>query len=342
MPVATKTIEGFAAKLEGSALQPFEYEPSALGDFDVALEITHCGLCHSDLHLIENDWKISKFPFIPGHEIIGHITKKGKHVSELAIGQRVGIGWQGSSCRHCEWCYQGEENLCLSQEATCLGHHGGFAKAIIANHHFAFPIPENLKSENAAPLLCGGATVFSPFVQHNVDATFKVGVFGIGGLGHLALQFAKAFGCEVYAFSSSMAKEKEAKEFGATHYICTNNKADFAKCENSLDLILFTSSGMTDFSILMNLLRPKGKVCLLGAPGGGHVDLPIFNFIDGRKTVCGSNIASPSVIRKMLSFAARHGIVAKTELFPMHEVNTALDKLRANQIHYRAVLHNKK
>ncbi|NGX55123.1 MAG: Aldehyde reductase Ahr [Chlamydiae bacterium] len=340
MPIATKTIEGFAAQKEKSSLQPYKYEAHPLGNFDIEVEITHCGICHSDLHMINNDWKISKYPLLPGHEIIGNITQKGEKVTELNIGQRVGIGWQSNSCRKCEWCHQGEENLCLTQESTCVGRPGGFAKSLIVDHHFAFSIPENLKSENAAPLLCGGATVFSPLLQHGVDGTFRIGVFGIGGLGHLALQFAKAFGCEVFAFSSSMAKEKEAKELGATHYISTSDPSHLAKLKNSIDLILYTSSHIADFSQLMGLLRPKGKLCLLGVPENGKVNLPIVDFIDGRKTVCGSNIASPPVIQKMLEFAARHGIVAKTELFPMSEVNTALDKLKANQIHYRAVLCN--
>lgn len=335
MVSATKTIEGFAAEKKGELLKPITYEAKIVGDFDVEVKITHCGICHSDLHLIDNDWNSSIYPLVPGHEIIGHITQKGKYVPHLQVGQRVGIGWQCDSCHQCDWCRQGEENLCLSQQATCVGHHGGFANAIIVNNFFVFPIPENLKSENAAPLLCGGATVYAPLKHQGITPASKVGVYGIGGLGHLALQFAHAMGCEVFAFSSSAAKEKEAKEFGASHYLPTSHLDKF---KNSLDLVLYTSSEMTDFSKMLTLLRPKGKMCLLGAPKGGHINVPIFSLIDGRKSILGSNIANPSIIQEMLTFAARHGISAKTELFPMSEVNTAIAKLKKGQIHYRAVL----
>lgn len=334
------TIEGYAAKKAHSPLEQIYFDGSLLRERDIEVEITHCGICHSDLHLINNDWNNSIFPLVPGHEIIGIVKQKGTQVQEFELGQRVGIGWQRDSCDRCEWCAQGEQNLCFKQEATCIGHPGGFAKTIITPGQFAFPIPENLSSENAAPLLCGGATVFSPFLQWNVNATWRIGVIGIGGLGHLAIQFARAFGCEVFAFSSSSDKEREAKAFGAHHFISSSDKKSLQKAENGLDLLLFTSSAESDFNAFLPLLRPKGVFCLLGAPQGGHIDLPIFNLIMGRKVVCGSNIGSPAAIRKMLRFAALHGIVAQTELFPMHDVNLALDKLAKNQIHYRAVLCN--
>ena len=235
---------------------------------------------------------------------------------------------------------KGEENLCLKSEATCVGHYGGFAKAIVADSRLAFSLPDKLASENVAPLLCGGATTFSPFIQHQVDATWRVGVIGIGGLGHLALQFANAFGCEVFAFSSSPKKEKEAKELGAHHFISSVDPQAIKKTENAIDLLICSSSENIDGELFLSTLRPKGKLCLVGAPKEGHIDVKNFSLIMGRKTVCGSNIGSAPVIRKMLQFSALHNIVAKTEVFPMSEVNTALKKLSANQIHYRAVLKN--
>ncbi|NGX62114.1 MAG: Aldehyde reductase Ahr [Chlamydiae bacterium] len=336
----TKTIEGFAVIKQGDKLTPYQYEEARLSPYGIEVEISHCGICHSDLHLITNDWGMTKYPLIPGHEIIGHVIQKGEQVKGFSIGDRIGIGWQRSSCHFCEFCHTGEENLCDKQEATCVGHFGGFANKILVDSRFAFHIPDGLASENAAPLLCGGATVFSPLIQFNIQGTHKVGVVGIGGLGHLAIQFANAFGCEVTAFSSTPQKEQEAKEFGAHRFINSSDAKAFESAKSSLDLILFTSSAMVDFDSYLSLLRPKGKLCILGAPKEGHVDVPIFSLLPFRKMVCSSAIASPHVIDEMLQFAALHNIVAKTEVFPMHEANLAIEKLSKNQIRYRAVLKN--
>lgn len=331
----SNAIKAFATNGAGQPLEPFLYNTPEVGVWDVEVEITHCGICHSDLHLMENDWKLTKYPLVPGHEIIGTVKQKGALVTELKVGDRVGIGWQRSSCQTCEWCHCGEENLCLKQEPTCVGHHGGFANAIVADSRFAFLIPDALASENAAPLLCGGATVFSPLIQHNVNGLTRVGVIGIGGLGHLAIQFASAFGCEVTAFSHSPEKEAEAKELGAHHFYTSPKDA-----KNSVDLLICTSSASMDWEGYLECLRPKGKLCLIGAPKDGKVEAPIFSLIDGRKTICGSNIASVPVINEMLRFAAMHEIVAQTEVFPMSDVNLALEKLAKGEIHYRAVLKN--
>jgi uncharacterized zinc-type alcohol dehydrogenase-like protein len=336
----TQMIEGFAAKTQKARLEPFSFEPPPLGDFDVELRISHCGICHSDLHLINNDWKNSVYPLVPGHEIIGTITKKGKNVTGLELGQRAGVGWQRSSCGICEWCQKAEENLCFSQQATCLGHLGGFSKFLRIDYRFAFSIPDKISSEKAAPLLCAGATVFSPLLNFHVNATWRVGILGVGGLGHLAIQFARALGCEVWAFSSTSSKEEEAKGYGATHFISSKDTKDIQKAANSLDLLLYTASEMADFPLYVQTLRPKGILCLLGAPQNGSLNLPIFQLIEGSKVICGSNIGSPHRIRQMLACAARHGISPKIELFPMKDVNRALEKLSKNQVHYRAVLYN--
>lgn len=338
--IKTHSIEGYAVRKAGASLETFQYECPEVGPWDIEVEITHCGICHSDLHLIENDWGNAIYPLVPGHEIIGTVKRKGDLVKAFEIGERVGIGWQGKSCQHCEWCLQGEENLCPDQEATCNGHFGGFADKIVADSRFAFAIPQQLDSSNAAPLLCGGATVFSPLLHHNVDATMRVGVIGIGGLGHLALQFSRAFGCEVYSFSSSPEKEEEAKSFGAHHFLSSANEKEIKKAANSIDLLLCTSSAQMNWKAYLETLRPKGKLILLGAPKDNQIQFEAFQLIMGRKGICGSNIGSTPAIRKMLKFAARHGIAAKTETFPMSEVNTALDKLAKNQIHYRAVMKN--
>lgn len=327
-------IHAYHAASKGAPLTPFEYKPAPLGPYDLFLSISHCGICHSDLHLINNDWGVSTYPLVPGHEIVGHIKEKGSLVDQLEIGQRVGIGWQGKSCMHCEWCLQGDENLCLSQEATCIGHHGGFATGIVADSRFAFPLPDSLPSSHAAPLLCGGATVFAPFLEHKIAPTMKVAIIGIGGLGHLALQFARAIGCEVTAISHSSGKEKEAKGFGAHHVLSTK---ELEAAKNSFDFILSTASSGHSWAPLIAALRPRGKLCLLGGLET-NLDVGIGQLVDGRKVICGSNIGSRPVIKRMLQFATLHGIAPQIEEFPIKNVNDALEKMRKGTLRYRAVL----
>jgi len=317
-------------------LSLFTYESEPLGPYDIALEITHCGICHSDLHLIENDWNFSEYPLVPGHEIVGIVREKGELVDHLKIGERAGIGWQGRSCMSCEWCLTGDENLCEAQEGTCVGHFGGFASHIVTDGRFAFSIPKTLSSELAAPLLCGGATVYAPFVEHNIPPSAHVAIIGIGGLGHMALQFAKARGCEVTALSTSPEKEAEARKFGADHFVHMHN---LETLENHFDFILSSSTHGLDWEKCIAALRPRGKLCLLGALEH-KVEVLITNLVHGRKHVCGSNIGSRPVIKEMLSFAARHNIAPQIELFPMEKINEAIDKLRAGKMRYRAVLMN--
>jgi uncharacterized zinc-type alcohol dehydrogenase-like protein len=212
-------IQGLAAHAAGAELLPFHYDPGRLGSDEVEIAITHCGVCHSDLHLIANDWGVSQFPFIPGHEIIGTVSAVGSRVKTLKAGQRVGLGWQSNSCGHCEWCTRGLENLCPNNEATCVHRNGGYADSVRANSRFVIPIPEALASENAAPLLCGGITVYNPMRIHGVNPSSRVGIIGIGGLGHLAIQFARAFGAQVTAFSTSADKEEEARALGAHNFV---------------------------------------------------------------------------------------------------------------------------
>lgn len=329
-------INAFAAKAPKMRLDPFSYAPAELRPQDVEVKITHCGICHSDLHLIDNDWGISQYPLVPGHEIIGTIVATGADVAHLVNGQRVGIGWQRGSCLHCELCVRGEENLCAHHVATCVGHHGGFAESIRVDSRFAFPIPDALTSENAAPLLCAGATVYSPFRRHGVRPDMRVGVIGIGGLGHLALQFANALGCEVTAFSSTPDKEQEARSFGAHHFIASNSKSDLENT-GKVDFILSTVFADLDWPAYLNVLRPNGKLCFVGVPAN-PIAIHIGMLLSNQKSVCASVIGSRWMISEMLDFAARHGIVAKTEIMPMARANDAIDKVRSNQARYRMVL----
>lgn len=330
----TKTIQAYAVQNVKGPLLPFSYEPKSLGPNDIEVLITHCGICHSDLHLINNDWNISKYPLIPGHEIIGEILQKGELVP-LAKGQRVGIGWQCGSCYKCEFCHLGKEHLCQSQQATCVNHYGGFAEKIIVDHRFAIAIPATLASVTAAPLLCAGITVFSPLLHHQLNPTKKVGIAGIGGLGHLAIQFANAFGAEVFSFSSNPRKKKEALSFGATHFN-TIEEVQNNKRAALLDLLLITSVGALEIEKWLSLLRPEGHLVVLGVVDPLH--LSAMELISGRKILSGSNIGSPWEIHQMLALAARKKIEAKVELFPLSRAEEALEKMRKNELHYRAVL----
>jgi len=332
-------IRGLAAHAAGAELLPFRYEPGNLGSREVEIGISHCGICHSDLHLISNDWGISQYPFVPGHEIIGTVTAVGNEVHSLQPGQRVGLGWQSNSCGECEWCAKGLENLCPLMEATCVRRHGGYAERVRANARFVFPIPEALSSEQAAPLLCGGITVYNPMRSYEINPSSRVGVIGIGGLGHMAVQFARVFGADVTAFSTSAEKEGEARQLGAQRFVNTRESRALKEIAGSLDFVLSTVNADQDWSVYVQSLRPTGTLCFVGVPPK-PVTLQAFPLIAGMRAVTGSPIGSPARIREMLDVAARHGVRAMTQSFPMASVNDALERVKKNKVRYRAVLEN--
>jgi uncharacterized zinc-type alcohol dehydrogenase-like protein len=333
------TIKGFAAHAAGAELLPYKYTVGALEPTDVQIEITHCGVCHSDIHLIDNDWGVSQYPFIPGHEIIGTVSAIGSGVRALKIGQRVGVGWQSNSCGVCEWCLKGRENLCTKMEGTCVHRNGGYADSVRVNERFAIPIPDALASENAAPLLCGGITVYTPIRMAGVNPSSRVGVIGIGGLGHLALQFARVFGAEVTAFSTSPNKEEEALALGAHRFVNTQDSNALKTLVGSFDLILSTINANLDWAPYIDALRPDGKLWFVGVPPA-PIAVNAFSLISNNKSVHGSPIGSPSQLREMIDVAARHGVKATTELFPMSKANEAVARVKVNKVRYRAVLHN--
>jgi alcohol/geraniol dehydrogenase (NADP+) len=332
-------FHGLAAHAAGAQLLSYKYDPGDLAPNDVGVKISHCGVCHSDLHLVDNDWGISKYPFIPGHEIVGTIVEVGSAVLDRKLGERVGIGWQANSCGICEWCRRGEEHLCPLSQPTCVGRNGGYADNIRVNARFAIPVPKVLESENVAPLLCGGITVYAPLRNHLARPASRVGVIGIGGLGHLGLQFANAFGCEVTAFSTSKDKEAEARSLGAHNFVNTRATGALAKVANSFDLILSTVSADQDFQSFVGALRPKGTLVVLGA-SPSPLQIQGFSLISGQKAIAGSPTGSPSDLNEMLDVAARHGIKAITEAFAMKDANEAISKVKKNQVRYRAVLAN--
>ena len=330
------SFHAYAAHARKGPLRPFVYEPAPLGPADVELRITHCGICHSDVHLVDGDWGVGSYPMVPGHEIVGTVTALGAEVRSVEAGQRVGVGWQRGACLACEACSRGEENLCPGNVATCVGNHGGFADSIRVDGRFAFPIPDGLASENAAPLLCGGITVYSP-LRRWVKPSMRVGVVGIGGLGHLALQFARAMGCEVTAISSSPDKEAEARGFGAHRFLATRAENALRPAAGTLDFLLSTVFVGQDWAGLLAALRPNGVLCFVGAPAE-PLKLQVGKLLDGQKTVTASDTGGRPGFREMLAFAARHGVAAKTQVRPLSEADAALGDVRQGRARYRIVL----
>ncbi len=332
-------IHGLAVHAAGAHLLPYKYDPGELQANEVEIKISHCGVCHSDVHLIDNDWGFSKYPFIPGHEIVGAVVAVGSGVLDRKVGERVGVGWQADSCGICEWCRQGDEHLCAKAQPTCVGRNGGYADRIRVNSRFAIPVPAVLESENVAPLLCAGITVYSPLRNHGIRPSSRVGVIGIGGLGHLGLQFAKAFGAEVTAFSTSKDKEAEARELGADHFLNTQDTGALKKVGGSFDFLLSTVSADQDWQGYMNALRPKGMLCVVGVPPS-PIQIQAFSLIGAQRAISGSPTGSPRDLHEMLDVAARHGVKAITERFPMSKANDAVARVKKNQARYRAVLAN--
>jgi uncharacterized zinc-type alcohol dehydrogenase-like protein len=332
-------IQGLAAHAAGAELLPFRYDPGELGPQEVEIGVTHCGICHSDLHLISNDWGISQYPFIPGHEIVGTVTAVGADVRSLEAGQRVGLGWQSNSCGTCEWCSRGMENLCALAEATCVHRNGGYADRVRANARFVIPIPEAIESAHAAPLLCGGITVYNPLRTALINPSSRVGVVGIGGLGHIAIQFARVFGAEVTAFSTSAAKEEEVRALGAHNFVNTRESKAMKEMAGTQDFILSTVNADQDWGVFVQALRPTGTLCFVGVPPS-PVSVSAFPLITGIRTLTGNPTGSPYRLREMLDVAARHGVKAQIESFPMSKANEAIEKVKKNKVRYRAVLTN--
>jgi uncharacterized zinc-type alcohol dehydrogenase-like protein len=329
-------IHAWAVQEKKGALGPFEYEPAPLGPHDVEIAISHCGICHSDVHLVDGDWGVGAYPMVPGHEIVGSVVAAGPAVRHLKPGERVGVGWQRSACLTCEVCIRGEENLCRSDEATCVNHHGGFADRIRVDARFAFPIPDALPSEEAAPLLCGGVTVYAP-LSRLARSSMRVGIVGVGGLGHLGIQFARAMGCEVTALSSTPEKEDDARRLGAHHFVVTREGEAMAGLAHTLDLVLSTAFIAQDWPRLVSALRPNGTLCLVGVPSE-PLTLSAGALLGAQRSVTGSAIGGRPAIRRMLEFAARHGVGAEAQSRPMAEADAALDDVRQGRARYRAVL----
>ena len=333
------TIKAYAVTAARGPLQPYEYDPGLLGDEQVEIAVTHCGVCHSDLSMIDNEWGMTGFPLVPGHEVVGKVVAAGDHVKKIKVGDRVGLGWFSGSCMACHPCLSGDQNLCAGAEGTIVGRHGGFANRVRSHWAWATSIPEKLDSAKVGPLFCGGITVFNPIVQCGVKPTDRVGVIGIGGLGHMALKFLNAWGCEVVAFTSSDSKRDEALTLGAHRVINSRDSAQLAGIASSLDFILSTVNVTLDWQSLIGALKPRGRLHTVGAVLE-PISVAAFPLIMGQKSLSGSPLGSPSTVATMLDFCARHDIAPTTETFPMSKVNDAIEHLRAGKARYRIVLEN--
>ncbi|MGB3654169.1 MAG: NAD(P)-dependent alcohol dehydrogenase [Rivularia sp. (in: cyanobacteria)] len=330
-------IKALAAYESGGELKSFEYEPGALGDQEVEINVEFCGVCRSDLTMLDNERGGTEYPLVPGHEVIGTISAVGNGVENLKVSQRVGLGWYSGSCMTCEWCQGGNHNFCRQAEQTIVGRYGGFANKVRADRTWVIPLPDGIDSVSAGPLFCGGVTVFNPIVQFDIKPSDRVGIIGIGGLGHLAIQFFHAWGCEVTAFSSNPNKEADARELGADHFINSRNREAIQAVEDSFDLIVSTVNADLDWNVYIKALRPQGRLHFVGGVPN-PISFPVLLLLDGQKSVSGSPVGSPNTITQMLDFVAEHQIKPVVEVFNFHQVNEALEKLRNGKVRYRLIL----
>jgi len=316
----------------------------------VEIEISHCGICGSDIHTLTSGWGETKYPQIVGHEIVGKVSKVGPEVKELKVGDRVGVGAQCWSCRKgdCDACGQNKQNICAKVQGTYDGFYddgqqtqGGYAKHIRVCETFAFKLPDALESEVVGPLMCAGVTVYAPLVRAGTKKGVKVGVIGIGGLGHLGLQFAAALGADVTAISHSARKKDDALKMGASHFIETANEKQVAEAARRFDVLLCTANGSgNNYKEWISMLAPRGRFIMVGMPDGLTLPLPIANIASVEGEYISSMVGSPHVIKEMLEFAAKHNVKPWIEKMPMSEAAKGIEKVRANNVRYRVVLCN--
>jgi uncharacterized zinc-type alcohol dehydrogenase-like protein len=331
-------VKGYAAMALGQPLEALTYPAPQLGEHDVRVSVSRCGVCFTDIHAIDDYYGITTFPFVPGHEIVGYVEARGRKVSGLEEGDRVGIGWQGRSCMRCEWCAQGEEQLC--QDIAEMGtweRHGGFASSVTVDGRFAYPLPAAMPAQVAAVLMCAGIAVYSPLRTYAAGPGQKVGILGVGGLGHLAIQFAHALGCEVTALSSSPAKEQEAIAFGADHFVVVGDSAAMKGVDYAFDLLLCTAHGEIDWESLLMTLKKNGRLLLIGFP---RVSIQPTDLVAHQLSITGSFLGNRARMREMLSFAQAQGIAPQVEQMAMAHVNDAIRRLNENRARYRIVLNN--
>ncbi|XP_077223665.1 putative mannitol dehydrogenase [Tasmannia lanceolata] len=337
---------GWAATDTSGILSPFQFSRRANGDDDVTLKILYCGICHSDLHAVKNDWGGSVYPVLPGHEIAGVVTEVGRNVTKFKVGDKGGVGCMVGACHTCDNCEKGLENYCpkiiftynsVYHDGTMT--YGGYSDMLVINEHFVVHFPENMPLDAGAPLLCAGITVYSPLKYFGLSEPGKhLGVVGLGGLGHVAVKFAKAFGLKVTVISTSPSKEKEAIErLGADSFLVSRDPAQMQAAMGTMDGIIDTVSAVHPLMPLLGLLKSHAKLIMVGDPDR-PLELPVFPLLRGRKGVEGSCIGGMKETQEMIYFAAKHNITADIEVIPMDYVNTAMERLVKTDVRYRFVI----
>jgi len=341
-----KKAFGWAAKDTSGHLSPFQFSRRATGEKDVTFKILYCGICHSDLHMAKNEWGMSTYPLVPGHEIVGVVTEVGSKVQKFRVGDKVGVGCMVGACHSCDSCANELENYCPDMILTYGVKYfdgtitqGGYSDIMVADEHYVVRIPDNLPLDSGAPLLCAGITVYSPLRYYGLDKPgMHVGVVGLGGLGHVAVKFAKAMGVKVTVISTSVNKKKEALEhLGADSFLVSKDQDEMQAAQGTMDGIIDTVSAMHPLLPLIGLLKLQGKLVMVGAPEK-PLELPVFPLLKGRKLVGGTCFGSMKETQEMIDFAAKHNITADIEVIPIDYVNTAMERLVKADVRYRFVI----
>jgi uncharacterized zinc-type alcohol dehydrogenase-like protein len=337
---------GYAAKEKGGQLGPYNFQRRELGPKDVLIDILYCGVCHSDLHQVNSDWDESFYPIVPGHEIIGKVSKTGSQVKKFAVNDTVGVGCMVDSCRNCEACKAGEENNCekgtvwtynSADKKSGGATYGGYSNNIIVDEDFVLRIPSGMDLRASAPLLCAGITTYSPLMHWKIGSGHKVGVVGLGGLGHMALKFAKSFGAKVVLFTTSNEKVKDGKALGADEVVVYKDVNDLKGYSNSLDFIIDTVSANHDVNSLLSLLKRNGHLVLVGLPSK-PLGVDAFSLVSGRKSFSGSGIGGIKETQEMLDYCAKNKITCNIELIPIQEINEAYRRMERADVKYRFVI----
>ncbi len=340
------STKAYAALSATSPLAPYTIERRNPKPHDVQIQILYCGICHSDLHFARNEWGMTVFPIVPGHEIVGRVTAVGDHVKKFKVGDIAGIGCLVDSCRECDNCKEGLEQYCSQgsvfsyngNERDGSGNtYGGYSKSILAHEDFVLRISDKQPLEGVAPLLCAGITTYSPLRHWKVGKGTKVGILGLGGLGHMGVKLAAAMGAEVTMLSHSPSKEKDAKRLGAHHFVLTSDEEQVKKVMGSFDFILDTVSAEHDYNFYLAMLRTNGVMVCVGVPPS-PAQIPAFNLIFGRKSLAGSLIGGLAETQEMLDFCAEHNIVSDVEVIAMKDINEAYERMLKGDVRYRFVI----
>ncbi len=338
--------KAYAAQNEITPLAPWEFERREVGPHDVQFDILFCGVCHSDLHQIKNDWFPGIFPMVPGHEIVGRVVKVGDHVKKFKVGDLAGTGCMVDSCQVCENCKQDLEQYCLKGSSqTYNGYeqdgktptYGGYSNTIVVREEFVLHISDKLNLAAVAPLLCAGITTYSPLRYWKVGKGHKLAVLGLGGLGHMAVKFGVAFGADVTVLSTSASKEEDAKKLGAHHFVVTKDPAQVAAVKGSFDFILDTVSAAHDFNMYLSLLRTNGTMICVGVPSK-PAEVAAFSLLGGRKSLAGSGIGGIAETQEMLDFCAANHIVSDIEMIDIKNIQNAYDRMLKGDVRYRFVI----